>query len=142
MSNQNLRALRQQVEQRAYYCCEYCCSQARFSTQTFALEHIIPRSQNGETSLENLALACQGCNNFKYNKTEAKDPITHKLVPLFHPRQHLWQEHFTWDEQFEIIIGISATGRATVEALKLNRQELINLLRLLFAAGEHPLTRN
>ena len=92
----------------------------------------MPRSQNGETSLDNLALACQGCNNFKYNKTQARDPVTNHSVPLFHPRQQLWQEHFTWNERFELIIGITATGRATVEALKLNRQELVNLRRLLF----------
>jgi 5-methylcytosine-specific restriction endonuclease McrA len=139
MTGQSLRALRQQVEQRANNCCEYCRSQELFSTQTFSLEHIMPRSQNGETSLDNLALACQGCNNFKYNKTQARDPVTNHSVPLFHPRQQLWQEHFTWNERFELIIGITATGRATVEALKLNRQELVNLRRLLFAAGEHPL---
>jgi 5-methylcytosine-specific restriction endonuclease McrA len=90
MTGQSLRALRQQVEQRANNCCEYCRSQELFSTQTFSLEHIMPRSQNGETSLDNLALACQGCNNFKYNKTQARDPVTNHSVPLFHPRQQLW----------------------------------------------------
>jgi hypothetical protein len=34
---------------------------------------------------------------------------------------------------------VTAIGRATVEALQLNRQELVNLRRLLYAAGEHPL---
>ncbi len=65
--------------------------------------------------------------------------VTHRLVDLFHPRTQRWQEHFTWDERFELIIGLTATGRATVEALKLNRTEVVNLRRLLYAAGEHPL---
>jgi hypothetical protein len=29
-------------------------------------------------------------------------------------------------------------GRATVEALRLNREGLVNLRRILYAAGEHP----
>jgi hypothetical protein len=37
-----------------------------------------------------------------------------------------------------LIIGRTATGRATVEALHLNRPELVNLRRVLRAAGEHP----
>ena len=58
---------------------------------------------------------------------------------LFHPRKQRWQEHFAWDERFERIIGLTASGRATVEALQLNRAELVNLRKLLYAAGEHPL---
>jgi hypothetical protein len=132
--------LRRAVEQRAKGRCEYCQSPARYSTQTFSLEHIIPRSQGGDTSLDNLALACQGCNNHKYNKTKSSDPVTNRLVDLFHPRTQRWQEHFSWDARFERIIGLTATGRAMVDALQLNRPELVNLRRLLYAAGEHPLS--
>ncbi|MEH1969279.1 HNH endonuclease [Nostoc sp.] len=32
----------------------------------------IPKSQGGNTTLDNLALSCQGCNNRKYNKTVIK----------------------------------------------------------------------
>ena len=131
--------LRYTVERRAKGCCEYCHSPAKYATQRFALEHIIPRSQGGATSLENLALACQGCNNHKYNKIKSGDPVTNQLADLFHPRTQRWQAHFTWDERFERIIGLTATGRATVETLQLNRPELINLRQLLYAAGEHPL---
>lgn len=138
MADLNRTDLRRMVERRARGQCEYCQSPAKYATQTFSLEHIQPRSQGGETSLDNLAFACQGCNNHKYNKTNAVDPISHQLADLFHPRQQHWSEHFTWDERFEQIIGLTATGRATVNTLRLNRQELINLRRLLYAAGEHP----
>lgn len=131
--------LRREVERRARGRCEYCQSPAKYATQRFSLEHIMPRSQSGMTSLDNLALACQGCNNYKYNKTRAEDPVTQRIVDLFHPRTHHWRQHFTWDDRFVLIIGLTATGRATVEALKLNRPELVNLRRLLYAAGEHPL---
>jgi len=69
----------------------------------------------------------------------AVDTVTNQLVTLFHPRTQRWQDHFTWDERFELIIGLTETGCATVEALQLNRPELINLRKLLYAAGEHPL---
>jgi hypothetical protein len=69
----------------------------------------------------------------------AVDTVTNQLVALFHPHTQRWQDHFTWDERFELIIGLTATGRATVEALQLNRPELLNLRKLLYAAGEHPL---
>ena len=46
-------------------------------------------------ALDNLALACQGCNNFKFIKTEAVDPLTRKHVALFHPRRERWSDHFS-----------------------------------------------
>jgi hypothetical protein len=36
------------------------------------------------------------------------------------------------------ILGLTAIGRATVEALQLNRAALVNLRRVLVKAGEHP----
>lgn len=49
--------LKKAVAERGNGCCEYCRSQARFAIQPFSIEHIIPRSQGGETTLHNLALA-------------------------------------------------------------------------------------
>jgi hypothetical protein len=106
--------------------------------QPFAIEHIEPRSREGETTLENLAFCCQGCNNHKYTKTYGKDPASGILVPLFHPRKQRWDEHFAWNDNATLVIGASPTGRATVEILRLNREGLVNLRRLLFSAGEHP----
>ncbi len=132
------KQLKQRVAERGRHCCEYCLSQARFATQSFSIEHIKPRSQGGKTALNNLALACQGCNAHKYTKTEAYDAVTEKLAPLYNPRQQQWHEHFQWNYDFSLIIGISPTGRATVEALQLNRDGLINLRRILYQAGSHP----
>lgn len=70
--------LRTQVSERAKNCCEYCLSQARFAPEVFSVEHIVPRAKKGQTSLNNLALACQGCNNHKYTHTEAIDPVSGK----------------------------------------------------------------
>src|SRR5438046_2244977 len=60
-------ALKRSVAERAGDCCEYCRSQARLATHPFSVEHILPRSRGGEATEGNLALACQGCNNHKYD---------------------------------------------------------------------------
>jgi hypothetical protein len=139
MSEQRVTAQQKKaVAQRANQCCEYCQSQLRFAMQPFSIEHIIPKSQSGETSLDNLALSCQGCNNHKYNKTEEIDKISGNIVPFYHPRQHKWQEHFAWNNDFTLVIGLTSTGRVTVEALQLNRDGVVNLRRVLYSIGEHP----
>ncbi len=126
------------IARRARHCCEYCRSPERFAMQSFSLEHIQPRSKKGPTVVDNLAFACQGCNNHKYDRTEAIDPVSTELVPLFHPRRQNWSDHFTWSDDFRLVLGLTATGRATVEALQLNREGLVNLRGVLFSAGEHP----
>lgn len=126
------------VVKRANGCCEYCISQERFAIQAFSAEHIIPKSQGGETNLDNLALSCQGCNNHKYNKTQGRDPISGEIVPLYHPRQQLWNDNLAWNNDFTLVIGLTPTGRATVETLQLNREGVVNLRRVLYAMGEHP----
>ena len=126
------------LRSRAKGLCEYCQSPEQFSTYDFSADHIIPAGQDGDDDLNNLAFSCQGCNNHKYNKTEAADPVSGQTVPLFHPRKHIWVEHFRWNEDFSEIIGTTPTGRATIEALKLNREKLIALRKGLFLLGEHP----
>jgi len=126
------------VFERAQGCCEYCRSQERFAVQSFSIEHIIPRDQEGQNSVDNLALSCQGCNNHKYNKIEGRDPIDGQNVPLYHPRQQQWSDHFAWNHDYTLIIGLTPTGRATVETLQLNREGLVNLRRVLYVMGEHP----
>lgn len=130
---------KEEVARRARNCCEYCQSQARFSPDPFSIEHITPRSRGGTPDPSNLALACQGCNSHKYTSTEAIDPVTGERVPLFHPRQQHWVDHFIWNEDYTIILGQTPTGRATVEKLKLNRIGLVNLRRVLHSIREHPI---
>jgi hypothetical protein len=126
------------VAKRANQCCEYCRSQLRFAMQPFSIEHIIPKSQGGETNLDNLALSCQGCNNHKYNKTEGVEKISGDVVSLYHPRQHQWKTHFAWNDDFSLVIGLTPIGRVTVETLRLNRTGVVNLRRVLYSIGEHP----
>jgi 5-methylcytosine-specific restriction endonuclease McrA len=130
--------IKQQVRLRAKNCCEYCFSQEKFATHSFSVEHIKPLSKGGNNNPDNLALSCQGCNNHKYNKTEGKDPVSGAIISLYDPRQQNWQEHFSWNQDYTLIIGLTPRGRATVEVLRLNREGLVNLRRILYAMGEHP----
>ena len=130
--------LRRLVRARAREICEYCRSREDHSAQSFCFEHILPRVAGGKTTAENLAYSCQGCNAHKATRIEAEDYLTGKRVGLFNPRQTLWSEHFSWSEDFTEIIGITPIGRATVEALKLNRRGLVNLRRALYIIGKHP----
>jgi len=129
---------KRRVRERARGLCEYCRSPMQFSTHDFSVEHVVPVHEGGETKLDNLALSCQGCNNFKFTKTKALDPLSKQQVPLFDPRLQRWRDHFVWDYTSTRIQGRTATGRATVEALRLNRECLVNLRRLLYLAGKHP----
>ncbi len=129
---------KQIVRERARGLCEYCRSQMRFSTHDFSVEHIVPVARGGSSTLGNLALACQGCNNCKYTRIEAADPLSDRLVPLFHPRRHRWRDHFVWGHDSTRILGRTPTGRATIVALQLNRECLVNFRAVLYQAGKHP----
>lgn len=130
--------LRRLVTERARGCCEYCRTQARYSSDSLTVDHIIPRGADGPTTADNLALSCHGCNQHKSKRTAALDPATDSHVKLFHPREQRWDEHFAWNNDFTAVLGLTGTGRATVIALRLNRPGLVNLRRVLFALGEHP----
>ena len=104
----------------------------------FEIEHITPRSAGGETAFENLCLSCPTCNRHKADRSVVKDPDTEEQVAIFHPHRDKWQDHFAWNEDSTQLIGLSATGRATITALRMNRRQLIRVRRMWIAMGEHP----
>jgi len=132
------RSVRRLVRDRANNRCEYCQHPASYSCSPFACEHVWPRAHGAGDTLSELAWACPACNSHKYTKTHARDPQTGRAVLLFNPRRQRWSQHFTWSKDSLLVIGRTAVGRATVEALHLNRPELLNLRRALQAIGEHP----
>ena len=88
--------------------------------------------------MENLALACGGCNIRKSNFTQAIDDETGLTVGLFHPRTDVWEDHFLWSDDYSLVFGISPIGRATMNLLGLNRKGLVNLRLALAMYGVHP----
>ena len=95
-----------QVIERANRRCEYCKSAMDYAAQSFVMEHITPIAAGGETALNNLALACGGCNGHKHIKITGLDPVGQTQVSLFHPRRQTWDEHFAWGADFLQVVGI------------------------------------
>ena len=93
------------------------------------LDHIIPEVTGGQTTKENLCLACISCNRSKRAQTQAVDPVSGQVVPLFNPRKQQWKEHFAWSEDGTRIIGLTPCGRATVVALKMNNADIVRARR-------------
>ena len=118
--------------------CGYRLSDETLTGIPLTIEHIKPHASGGETIRENLWLSCRPCNEFKGVQTEGRDPETGEIVPLFNPRTQSWAEHFAWIENGTQIIGITPTGRVTVNALQMNRPLLIYARRRWVLAGWHP----
>jgi 5-methylcytosine-specific restriction endonuclease McrA len=131
-------AQRRAVHARAGGRCEYCHTPDGFVPGSFAVEHILPRAKGGRTRMQNLALSCPACNGHKYNKTEGVDALNRAPVRLFNPRRQRWDDHFAWSDDFTFIVGLTPTGRATVDTLQMNQHKMVNLRRLLTLAGLHP----
>jgi hypothetical protein len=74
----------------------------------------------------------------RHSQTTGYDAANQRSVALYHPRQHQWHEYVAWNEDFTLIVGLTPTGRATVDTLQLNREGLVNLRHVLVALGEHP----
>jgi hypothetical protein len=108
------------VRQRAENRCEHCLSHQNYILGRLQIDHIQPLSKGGVNTEDNLCLACELCNQYKWTKTEGLEPESGKIVPLFNPRNQKWKDHFTWNLDGIEIIGITACGRATIDALKLN----------------------
>jgi hypothetical protein len=129
-------ALRQLVIQRAKNRCEYCCLSQAGQAATFHIDHIIPVVAGGATTSDNLALACVSCSLRKAAKQTVNDPETKKEVSIFNPRQQIWTEHFRWDGV--TVVGLTATGRGTVDALNMNRAMMLAIRGEEELLGRHP----
>jgi len=128
-------SLRSQVRNLDQDRCAYCQTPEELTVTTFEVDHITPSSAEGETTLDNLCLACPFCNRHKGKRHSATDPETGHSVPLYHPRRHKWSVHFAWSNDTSQIVGLTPTGRATVEALQMNRPRIVRLRQLWAKMG-------
>jgi hypothetical protein len=116
--------------------CEYCGLSQEGQEAQFHVDHVVPVVHRGETIEENLALACVSCSLRKAARQRARDPQTGAEAMLFNPRVQAWDEHFRWDGTR--ILGLTPTGRATVEALKMNRLLILAIRTEEALRGRHP----
>lgn len=83
--------------------CQYCGR--KFSTSELTLDHVVPRSQGGISSWENIVCACMDCNIRKGGRTPAqaglklhRDPVKPKRSPMLTVR--LGQDRYASWKQF------------------------------------------
>ena len=129
---------RDKVRQRAENRCEYCLGHQNYILGRLQIDHIQPLSKGGVNTEDNLCLACELCNQYKWTKTEDLDTESGEIVPLFNPRNQKWKDHFNWNLDGTEIIGITACGRATIEALRLNNNLVVIVRKNWVKAGWHP----
>lgn len=132
------RSLLVQIVDRYQNRCAYCQSQQHLMGVSLTIDHIIPQSLGGESTLENLCQACWDCNLTKSDRVTVTNLQTGEAARIYNPFEQLWHDHFQWHERGRYIIGLTATGRATIAALKLNRPQLVESRIYWIEAGWHP----
>ncbi len=125
-------ALRKLVYERAQGCCEYCLIPDTFVLAAHQIDHIISEKHGGLTEANNLALSCVLCNKHKGSDLASIIPETSQIIPLYHPRQDRWNEHFKLSNAQ--LIPLTPTGRVTIQLLQLNRSDRIEERKLLVLA--------
>jgi len=107
-----------------------------FDDLPFQIDHIIAEQHGGATVASNLALACAACNRFKGPNIAGMDPISKRIVRLFHPRRHKWSRHFRW--QGPLLVGRTPIGRVTVVVLRVNLGYRVAFRASVIAEGVFP----
>jgi len=105
-------SLRRLVIHRSDNRCEYCGISQVGQVATFHIDHVVPVVADGQTVIDNLALACVSCSLRKGARQEIEDFESGQTVTIFNPRKLVWKKHFCWDGVR--VVGLTSTGRATV----------------------------
>jgi len=114
------------VRHRAGNRCEYCgLPQAQSPLAPLHVEHIVPIKHGAVTIQTTSRWLVSTANLHKGSNVAGYDPHTGLLTELFHPRRQKWAEHFRRDGV--VIVGLTAIGRATIEVLRMNSDEQLQL---------------
>jgi len=127
------RLVRLAVRLRASDACEYCLLP---TFNRFQIDHIVPPTRwieyisgriqgvaptpgrRGANHLDNYAWCCPFCNAAKSRQVSRR--VGRHSYRLFDPRHDRWTDHFGFIHQYLFIVGLSAIGNATIEALQMN----------------------
>lgn len=118
--------------------CGYCRCPQRVLPYRLEIEHLLPVSLGGSNDRQNLWLSCHRCNKLRSNLLTFTDPLTGDVGSLFHPRNDNWLDHFAWEENGLLIVGLTACGRATSAALKLNDEYHLSARAVWISARAYP----
>lgn len=120
MAHPQLQAVRERYEFR----CGYCGVSETDVSGELTVDHFRPRSAGGDEGAGNLVYACVHCNQYKRALLpEATDPA--QVRRLLHPGQDDMSLHLREDDTTGRMVGLTATGRFHIQALRLNRPALV-----------------
>lgn len=74
-----VRFCRENVYIRDSYTCQYC--HTKFSYKELTIDHVVPASQGGPKTWNNVVTACRSCNQTKANRTPEKAKMPLKKPP-------------------------------------------------------------
>ncbi|HKP81071.1 MAG TPA: HNH endonuclease signature motif containing protein [Pyrinomonadaceae bacterium] len=131
-----LASLRREVRERAGERCEYCLLAESQALVPHEPDHLIALKHDGQTTSENLALACFVCNRFKGSDIASIDAVTSEIVGLFNPRIQVWFEHFRLDGAY--IVPLTAAGRVTEKLLQFNLPSRVAARARFIEQGKYP----
>ncbi|MFL5240696.1 MAG: HNH endonuclease [Gemmataceae bacterium] len=129
-------ALYREIWQRSQGICEYCGLPQTYHRIPFQIDHIIAEQHGGQTTPENLAIACLRCNKKKGPNIAGVDPDTDEIARLYHPRRDTWADHFQW--RGAELVGLTPIGRATINVLGINHPSAVAVRTELMAEGLFP----
>jgi HNH endonuclease len=114
------KEVREQVQQRANYACEFCGVRETDVGGTLTVDHYQPQSRGGGDNLENLIYACVCCNQYKQDYWSTDE----SLPKLWNPRSQQYNKHFLELEDGQLL-ALTTIGEFTCQRLRLNRSPLI-----------------
>jgi 5-methylcytosine-specific restriction endonuclease McrA len=104
---QRVKFSRANVLARDRWRCQYCGQ--RFRGDELTYEHVVPRSQGGQTTWENIVMACVDCNRRKGNRTPAqaemkllRPPARPSWVPRYNRRLQTREVPVEWREYWTV----------------------------------------
>jgi hypothetical protein len=112
--------VRDQVRQRANFCCEYCGIREIDTGGLLTIDHFRPTSKGGTDDLDNLIYSCVRCNQYKLDYWPKSDD----QPTLWNPRQEPSDRHFR-ELDDGTLYPLTPAGVLTLERLRLNRSPLI-----------------
>ena len=110
---------REAVESRAGRRCEYCRAPQPATGIRYHLEHVFPESLGGTDDVD----TGFGLSHVQLPQIQPSPRVDEEGLagrPLFNPRKDRWHEHFEFGSSTLQLKGKTATGKGTVNRLRMN----------------------
>jgi 5-methylcytosine-specific restriction endonuclease McrA len=79
LPNSHVTFSRRNIFKRDHFTCQYCGHQP--AQDELTIDHVVPRSQGGQSTWENCVLACLDCNQLKADRSPEQAKLRMRKVP-------------------------------------------------------------